>query len=69
MNTKSTARNSLAIYVLQELFSIYNALAVIAVCKYLGVKKRNNEWMHLKNAKVNGRVEVLPILTICNNSS
>ena len=42
-------------------FSIYNALAVIAVCKYLGVKR---EIMvdALKNAKVNGRVEVLPIL-------
>ena len=42
-------------------FSIYNALAVIAVCKYLGVKR---EIMidALKNAKVSGRVEVLPIL-------
>lgn len=42
-------------------FSIYNALAVIAVCKYLGVTK---EIMidALKNAKVSGRVEVLSIL-------
>lgn len=42
-------------------FSIYNALAVIAVCKYLGVKR---EIMidALKSAKVNGRVEVLPVL-------
>lgn len=42
-------------------FSIYNALAVVAVCKYLGVKR---EIMidALKNAKVSGRVEVLPIL-------
>ena len=42
-------------------FSIYNALAVIAVCKYLGVKR---EIMidALRNAKVSGRVEVLPIL-------
>jgi len=42
-------------------FSIYNALAVIAVCKYLDVKR---EIMidALKNAKVSGRVEVLPIL-------
>lgn len=42
-------------------FSIYNALAVIAVCKYLGVKR---EIMidSLKNAKVSGRVEVLSIL-------
>lgn len=42
-------------------FSIYNALAVIAVCKYLEVKK---EVMveALKNAKVSGRVEVLPLL-------
>lgn len=42
-------------------FSIYNALAVIAVCRYLGV---NKETMinSLGQAKVNGRVEVLPIL-------
>ncbi|WP_018589251.1 UDP-N-acetylmuramoyl-L-alanyl-D-glutamate--2,6-diaminopimelate ligase [Terrisporobacter glycolicus] len=42
-------------------FSIYNALAVVAVCKYLDVKK---EIMidALKSAKVSGRVEVLPIL-------
>lgn len=42
-------------------FSIYNALAVIAVCKYLNVKR---EIMidALKNAKVSGRVEVLSIL-------
>ena len=42
-------------------FSIYNALAVIAVCRYLGVKR---EVMvdALKTAKVSGRVEVLPIL-------
>lgn len=42
-------------------FSIYNALAVISVCRYLGVKK---ELLldSLKRAKVKGRVEVLPIL-------
>ncbi|MEG0050970.1 MAG: UDP-N-acetylmuramoyl-L-alanyl-D-glutamate--2,6-diaminopimelate ligase [Terrisporobacter sp.] len=42
-------------------FSIYNALAVIAVCKYLGVKK---EVMieSLKTAKVDGRVQVLPVI-------
>lgn len=42
-------------------FSIYNALAVISVCKYIGV---DNEVMldALKTAKVKGRVEVLPIL-------
>ena len=42
-------------------FSIYNALAVISICKYLGVK-RNIMIDALKNAKVSGRVEVLPIL-------
>ncbi|SCH16457.1 UDP-N-acetylmuramoyl-L-alanyl-D-glutamate--L-lysine ligase [uncultured Clostridium sp.] len=42
-------------------FSIYNALAVIAVCRYLDVEQ---EVMlnSLRQAKVNGRVEVLPIL-------
>ena len=42
-------------------FSIYNALAVIAVCRYLDVEK---EIMlnSLRQAKVNGRVEVLPVL-------
>lgn len=42
-------------------FSIYNALAVISVCKYLGVD-RGIMIEALKNAKVSGRVEVLPIL-------
>ena len=42
-------------------FSIYNALAVIAVCRYLGVK-REKMIKSLKNAKVNGRVEVLSVL-------
>ncbi|MBC5995931.1 UDP-N-acetylmuramoyl-L-alanyl-D-glutamate--2,6-diaminopimelate ligase [Romboutsia ilealis] len=42
-------------------FSIYNALAVIAVCRYLEI---DQDIMigSLKKAKVNGRVEVLPIL-------
>ena len=39
--TKNTAGNY---YICSPgMFSIYNALAVIAVCKYLGVKKRNNK--------------------------
>ena len=42
-------------------FSIYNALSVIAVCRYLGVKQ-DVMISSLKQAKVNGRVEVLPIL-------
>ncbi|MGL5694828.1 MAG: UDP-N-acetylmuramoyl-L-alanyl-D-glutamate--2,6-diaminopimelate ligase [Peptostreptococcaceae bacterium] len=42
-------------------FSIYNALAVIAVCRYLGVDK-DTMVNSLKHAKVNGRVEVLPVL-------
>lgn len=42
-------------------FSIYNALAVISVCRYLGVD-RNIMIDALKNAKVSGRVEVLPVL-------
>ena len=42
-------------------FSIYNALAVIAVCKYLDVKK-DIMINSLKNAKVSGRVEVLSVL-------
>jgi len=42
-------------------FSIYNALAVISVCRYLGVGKESMV-NSLKNAKVNGRVEVLPVL-------
>ncbi len=42
-------------------FSIYNALAVISVCKHLGIdKERMLE--ALSNAKVDGRVEVLPVL-------
>lgn len=42
-------------------FSVYNALAVIAVCDYFSI---NKEVMlnALRNAKVKGRVEVLPIL-------
>lgn len=42
-------------------FSIYNALAVISVCRYLGVD-RDIMIDALKNAKVSGRVEVLPLL-------
>ncbi|MGX4598661.1 UDP-N-acetylmuramoyl-L-alanyl-D-glutamate--2,6-diaminopimelate ligase [Faecalimicrobium sp. JNUCC 81] len=42
-------------------FSIYNALAVISVCRYLNVKQ-DVMLDALKNAKVKGRVEVLPIL-------
>lgn len=42
-------------------FSVYNALAVIAVCRHLNI---NNKRMleSLKIAKVKGRVEVLPAL-------
>ncbi len=42
-------------------FSIYNALAVIAVCKHIGIDNKSiiNA---LKVTKVKGRVEVLPIL-------
>lgn len=43
------------------IFSIYNALAVISVCRYLDVD-RNVMVDALKNAKVSGRVEVLPLL-------
>ena len=43
------------------MFSIYNALAVIAVCKYLGVKKEITREA-LTEAKVCGRVEVLSVL-------
>lgn len=42
-------------------FSIYNALAVISVCKYLGIDKEKM-LKSLSNAKVDGRVEVLPVL-------
>ncbi len=42
-------------------FSIYNALAVISVCRYLGVEQ-NIMIEALKSAKVKGRVEVLPVL-------
>ena len=42
-------------------FSIYNALAVISVCKYLGIDE-DKMTMALENAKVDGRVEVLPVL-------
>lgn len=42
-------------------FSIYNALAVIAVCKHIGID--NKDMINaLKIAKVKGRVEVLSIL-------
>ena len=43
------------------MFSIYNALAVIAVCKYLGVKKEITREA-LTEAKVCGREEVLSVL-------
>lgn len=43
------------------MFSIYNALSVIAVCKYLGIKKEITRDA-LKQAKVCGRVEVLSVL-------
>ncbi|CEI73819.1 UDP-N-acetylmuramoyl-L-alanyl-D-glutamate--2,6-diaminopimelate ligase [Romboutsia hominis] len=42
-------------------FSIYNALAVISVCRYLKIDQRLM-LDALKNAKVKGRVEVLPVL-------
>ncbi|HSQ88076.1 UDP-N-acetylmuramoyl-L-alanyl-D-glutamate--2,6-diaminopimelate ligase [Romboutsia sp.] len=42
-------------------FSIYNALAVISVCRYLKVDQ-HIMLDALRNAKVKGRVEVLPIL-------
>lgn len=42
-------------------FSIYNALAVISVCRYLNVGQ-DVMLDALKNAKVKGRVEVLPVL-------
>lgn len=42
-------------------FSIYNALAVISVCRYLGVEK-GRMLSSLSKAKVDGRVEVLPVL-------
>ena len=42
-------------------FSIYNALAVISVCRYLKVDQ-DIMINSLKKAKVNGRVEVLPVL-------
>ena len=48
------------IYVHQENL-VYNALAVIAVCKHIGIDNKSiiNA---LKVTKVKGRVEVLPIL-------
>lgn len=42
-------------------FSIYNALAVIGVCRRLGIDS-DTVVNALKNAKVDGRVQVLPIL-------
>ncbi|MEG1312325.1 MAG: UDP-N-acetylmuramoyl-L-alanyl-D-glutamate--2,6-diaminopimelate ligase [Romboutsia sp.] len=42
-------------------FSIYNALAVISVCRYLNVEQ-GVMLNALKSTKVKGRVEVLPIL-------
>ncbi len=42
-------------------FSIYNALAVISVCRYLQIDQ-NTMLDALKSAKVKGRVEVLPVL-------
>lgn len=42
-------------------FSVYNALAVIAVCKYLGIEKRII-LESLQDARVKGRVEVIPAL-------
>ena len=42
-------------------FSIYNALAVISVCKYLDIDKEKM-LKSLSTAKVDGRVEVLPVL-------
>lgn len=42
-------------------FSIYNALAVIGVCRRLGIDSETAV-NALKNAKVDGRVQVLPIL-------
>lgn len=43
------------------IFSIYNALAVISVCKYLGVDRKITN-QALREAKVCGRVEVLSVL-------
>lgn len=61
--TKNTAGNY---YICSPgMFSIYNALAVIAVCKYLGVKKEITREA-LTEAKVCGRVEVLSVLTLRN---
>lgn len=42
-------------------FSIYNALAVISVCRYLNVEQ-DIMLEALKSANVKGRVEVLPVL-------
>ncbi|WAW15591.1 UDP-N-acetylmuramoyl-L-alanyl-D-glutamate--2,6-diaminopimelate ligase [Peptostreptococcus equinus] len=42
-------------------FSIYNALAVIATCKYFDIDKKAM-LEALSKAKVDGRVEVLPVL-------
>lgn len=42
-------------------FSIYNALSVISVCKYLGIEKEKM-LKALSTAQVDGRVEVLPVL-------
>lgn len=57
-----TATSSLPCYICSPgTFSIYNALSVIAVCKHL---KIDHETMvnALKDATVDGRVQVLPIL-------
>lgn len=43
------------------IFSIYNALSVISVCKYLGIDREITK-NALKDIKVNGRVEVLSVL-------
>lgn len=42
-------------------FSVYNALSVIAVCKHLGLSN-SSITSALNNVKVDGRVQVLPIL-------
>ncbi|MBC6696149.1 UDP-N-acetylmuramoyl-L-alanyl-D-glutamate--2,6-diaminopimelate ligase [Terrisporobacter mayombei] len=47
------------------IFSVYNALAVISVCKYLGISQENI-LNALKSVKVKGRVEVLNILPYAN---
>lgn len=42
-------------------FSIYNALAVIGVCEHFGIDK-DRMLLALSEAKVDGRVEVIPVL-------